>query len=86
MPADNRWAITVAGGEGDTDVVTLNEHAHIRQLRHDGVRDLYGTSVNPDEYDVLIGGVVANLDATLEQAGLSDRAEVMILPKDVSRG
>lgn len=86
MPADNRWTITVAGGEGDTDTVDLNRHAHIRQLRHEGVSELYGKSVNPDEYDVLVDGVVGNLDATLEDAGLSDGAEVTILPKDVSRG
>jgi len=86
MPADNRWTITVAGGEGDTATADLNRHAHIRQLRHEGVRELYGNSVNPDDYDVLIDGVVANLDTTLEDAGLSDGAEVTILPKDVSRG
>jgi hypothetical protein len=86
MPADNKWTITVAGGEGDTDSVTLNRHAHIRQLRHEGVRELYGNNVNPDDYDVLVAGVVANLESTLEEAGLSDGAEVTILPKDVSRG
>ena len=84
--ADNRWTIVVAGGEGDTDEVTLNRHAHIRQPRHEGVRALYGKDVNDDDYDVLIAGAVANLDATLEEAGLSDGAEVTILPKDVSRG
>jgi hypothetical protein len=86
MPADNRWTITVAGGEGDTDLVELNRHAHIRQLRHHGVRVLYGNSANADDYDLLVDGVVANLDATLEDAGLSDGAEATILPKDVSRG
>jgi hypothetical protein len=84
--ADNRWTIIVAGGEGDVSDVTLNRHAHIRQLRHDGVRALYGNGVNDDDYDVLIAGAVAHLDATLEEAGLSDGAEVTLLPKDVSRG
>jgi hypothetical protein len=86
MPADNRWTIIVAGGEGDTATVILGRHAHVRQLRHEGVHVLYGTHVNPDAYDVLIDGVVANLEASLEDAGLFDGAEVTILPKDVSRG
>lgn len=86
MPADNRWTITVAGGEGDTATITINRHAHIRHLRQEGVTALYGAHVVPDGYDVLVDGVVANLDATLEDAHLSDGAEVTILPKDVSRG
>lgn len=86
MTDENLWSITVAGGEGDTEVVRLNRHAHIRQLRLEGVRALYGPGVEPDNYDVLVNGVVANLDASLENAGLSDGAEVTILPKDVSRG
>ena len=85
MP-DNEWTITVAGGEGDTESVTINRHSHIRQLRNEGVRVLYGAGTNADDYDVLIEGVVADLEATLEEAGLANGSEVSILPKDVSRG
>jgi hypothetical protein len=86
--ATRRWTFVVANGEGDTAEVTLNEHAHLRQLLRDGLKALYGTPTpNPDDYDLLIGGgVQANLDLTLTEAGLRDHAEVVLLPKDVSRG
>jgi len=83
---ENDWTITVAGGEGDTKSVMVNRHAHIRQLRKEGVEALYGNDVKADDYDVLIDGVVANLDSTLEEAGLGNGSEVSVLPKDVSRG
>jgi hypothetical protein len=86
--ATRRWTIVVANGEGDTAEVRLNEHAHLRQLLRDGLQALYGTPTpNPDDYDLLIGGEVqANLDLSLTEAGLRDHAEVVLLPKDVSRG
>lgn len=87
MPADNQWSIVVAGGEGDVFTVTINRNAHINQLLREAVRELYGTNGrSPDEFDVIIGGAVANLADTLEDAGLTDGAEVTVLPKDVSRG
>jgi hypothetical protein len=86
--ATERWTIVVANGEGDTAEVTLNEHAHLRQLLRDGLKALYGTPTpNPDDYDLLIGGgAQEDLDLTLAEAGLRNHAEVVILPKDVSRG
>ena len=83
-----RWTIVVANGEGDTAEVTLNQHAHLHQLLRDGLKALYGTPTpNPDDYDLLIDGMVqTDLGLTLAEAGLRDDAEVVILPKDVSRG
>lgn len=78
----------MANGEGDTAEVTLNEHAHLRQLLRDGLKALYGTpNLNPDDYDLLIDGMIrTDLGVTLAEAGLRDQAEVVILPRDVSRG
>jgi hypothetical protein len=86
--ATQRWTIVVANGEGDTAEVTLNQHVHLRQLLREGLKALYGTSApNPDNYDLLIDGMVqVALDLTLAEAGLRNQAEVVILPQDVSRG
>ncbi len=83
----HRWTIVVADQEGDTANVTENEHAHLDQLLRLGVRKLVGDHADPGQYDVLIDGTIQeDLGRTLAEAGLHDHSEVLILPKDVSRG
>ena len=51
------------------------------------MRELIGHHANPGDYDLLIAGTVQeDLGRTLVDAGLHDHSEVLILPKDVSRG
>ena len=85
--AKNKSTIIVADQEGDTDEIVENRHAHLDQLLRIGLRKLIGEHVDPSNYDLVIdGNAQKNLSETLEEAGLHDRSEVLILPKDVSRG
>lgn len=81
------WTIVAADQEGDTKSFTENEHVHLDKLLREAVKELIGHHADPDEYDILIGGTVQeDLGRTLVEAGLHDHSEVLILPKDVSRG
>jgi hypothetical protein len=80
--------IIVADQEGDTEKVKLDSHDTIATLLREGLDELYRKQdKNPNDYDVVIAGVVVtDLNQTITQAGLHDRSEVVIAPKDVSRG
>jgi hypothetical protein len=83
----HNWTIVAADQAGDTKNLTENELAHLDQLLREGVRELVGPHANPSDYDLLIGGTIQeDLKLTLVDAGLHDNSEVLILPKDVSRG
>ncbi|MGI8921475.1 MAG: hypothetical protein ACR2HD_07360 [Solirubrobacteraceae bacterium] len=83
----HHWTIIAADQEGDTKSLIENEHVHLDQLLREGVRELIGQHANPSDYDLLIAGTVQeNLHRTLVDAGLHDHSEVLIVPKDVSRG
>lgn len=89
MPPEkpNKVKIVAAGAEGDTVTLELNVHQHLRELLHAALKALYGNPArDPNLYDVVIGGNVADLDETIEAAGLTNGSEVAVLPKDVSRG
>lgn len=87
-PADHHLSIVVADGEGDEATVTLNPNQHLAQLLREGLAALFGEPVpDPGDYDLLIGGTpVSDLSKTLADAKLKDGSEVVIMPKDVSRG
>jgi hypothetical protein len=83
----NQLTIIVADQEGDTEEVVENRHTHLDQLLRAGLRKLIGEHADPSEYDLVIDGTPQeDLGKTLEDAGLHDRSEVLIVPKDVSRG
>jgi hypothetical protein len=84
---ENNITITAAGAEGDTAMVKVNIHQHLREVLHEALRELYG-SPTPDvaDYDVIFGGATLDLDKTVEEAGLVEGSEIAVLPKDVSRG
>ena len=85
---DNKIRLIVTGAEGDDAEIRANVHQHLRQVLQAGLHALYGEP-GPEStgYDVVIAGnVVTNLDATIEEAGLTDGDEIAILPRDVSRG
>jgi hypothetical protein len=84
---DNTWTIVAANGEGDTVELHDAKHSRLAHLLLQAVHQLVGAHAKPDDYDLLIAGVVqTNLDLTLEAAGLHDHAEVVIMLKDVNRG
>jgi len=80
--------IIVADQEGDTEKVKVYLTDTIATLLREGLQELYPKQhKNPADYDVVIAGVaVTDLTQTVERAGLHDRSEVVIAPKDVSRG
>lgn len=83
----NKWTITAADQAGDTVEISENEHTDLDQLLRRAVRELIGQHADPNEYDLLISGTVQeDLGLTLEQARLHDHSEVLVQPKDVSRG
>jgi hypothetical protein len=85
--ADHRWAITAIADDGDKASIEENKDGSLRRLLTRAVRDLYGPGKDDEEYEIVIGGVIqADLDATLEQAGLHDGSEVVVQPTDVSKG
>jgi hypothetical protein len=85
---DHKLDIVVADGEGDEVKVEINANKDLAALLHKGLKALFGEPVpDPGDYDLLIGGTpVSDLSKTLSQAGLADCSEVVIMPKDVSRG
>lgn len=87
-PEKKHLFITVADQEGDTEKVKLSPEDSLATLLRLGLDELYRKQDKiAADYDVVIAGVaVADLDQTITQAGLYDRAEVVIAPKDVSRG
>jgi hypothetical protein len=83
----NRWIIVVVADDGEHVEIEENKHSHLRQLLTKAIRELYGHGHKVDEYELVIGGVVqVSLDLTLEQAGLHEKAEVVVQPRDVSKG
>lgn len=83
----NTWTIVAANGEGDTVELHEAKDSRLEHLRRQAVHDLVGAHAKADDYELLIGGVVqADLDLTLEAAGLHDHSEVVIMLKDVNRG
>jgi hypothetical protein len=85
--ADHRWTITAVADDGDVASIEEDKDGSLRRLLTRAVRDLYGPGKDDEQYEIVIAGTVqANLDATLEQAGLHDGSEVVAQPKDVSKG
>src|SRR5215208_6669747 len=80
--------VTVIGQEADEAVVTINPNAPCSQLLRKGLQALYGEpGPNPDEYDVVLGGMwIEPLSQKLEEVGIADGTSVSILPKSISRG
>lgn len=80
--------ITVADQEGDTEKVKIDRADTLAALLRLGLDELYRKqNKNAADYDLVINGVAVNdLSQTVAQAGLRDRSEVVIAPKDVSRG
>lgn len=83
-----RLTILVAGQEGDVEKVRIAPTDTLALLLGEGLDELYpGQGKSAADYDLLIGGVVVtDLTQTVEAAGLHDESEVVIAPKDVSRG
>jgi len=85
--ANHRWTITAIADDGDKASIEESEDGSLRRLLTTAVRDIYGPGKDDEKYEIVIGGIVqANLDATLEQAGLHDGSDVVVQPKDVSKG
>ena len=85
--ADNRWTITAVADDGDQASIEENKDSHLRRLLTRAVRDLYGPGKDDDQYEIVIGGVTqTDVNVTLEQADLHDGSEVVVQPKDVSKG
>jgi hypothetical protein len=88
-PAEKKHlTIIVADQEGDTEKVKLDSTDTLAILLRKGLDELYRKQgKNAADYDIVIAGVVVtDLNQTVTQAGLHDRSEVVIAPKDVSRG
>ncbi len=83
-----RLTIFVAGQEGDVEKVKVAQDNSLAELLAEGLHKLYlGEHKRAEDYDLLVGGVVAtDLAQTVHAAGLRDGSEVVIAPKDVSRG
>lgn len=85
--ADKRWTIIAVADDGEQASIEESKDGHLRQLLARAVRDLYGPDEDDEQYEIVIGGITqTDLDATLEQAGLHDGSEVVVQPKDVSKG
>lgn len=86
--AHNLVTITVADDAGATAAVEINRNTKLSHLLRQGLKALYGEpGPNPDDYEIVIGGTVAeNLDRTLEEAGLESGSEVAILRRELPRG
>ena len=87
MAGNNRWTITAVADDGDKASIGETKDRQLRVLLTRAVQDLYGYGKDDEQYEIVIGGVAqTDLDASLEQAGLYDGAEVVVQPKDVSKG
>lgn len=83
----DRWKIIAIADDGEDGAIEENKDGLLRQLLTEAVHKLYGKDKKVDEYEILIDGTVhADLDVTLEHAGLHNGAEVVVQPVDVSRG
>ncbi len=80
--------ITVADQEGDTEKVKVTSTDTLATLLRLALDELYRKHhKNAADYDIVIAAVVVtDLNQTVAQAGLHDRSEVVVAPKDVSRG
>lgn len=85
--ADARWTIVAVADDGDEAKIEEGKNGELRRLLREAVRRLYGDGHDVEKYELVIGGVIQqDLDVTLEQAGLHDGSEIVVQPKDVSRG
>lgn len=85
--AQGLWTIIAVAADGDEARLEESPHSPLRQLLDRAVHQLYGQAANPGDYEVLINGVVqTDLETSLQQAGLHTDAEVVVQPKDVSKG
>jgi hypothetical protein len=85
--AGERWTIIAVADDGDEARIEESKDGELRRLLREAVRRLYGEGHDVDKYELVIGGVVQqDLEVTLEQAGLHDGSEVVVQPRDVSRG
>ena len=83
----NHWTIIAATDSGDEVSISAHPGETLKALLVKAVHELFGEHSNPEEYEILIGGVQAeNLGLSLEQAGLHDGSEVIVQKIDVHRG
>ncbi len=83
----NKITVVVVAAEGDTATIEVNLHQHVRDFLRRALKELYGNpGPDPDGYDVVINGAIADVNVTIDEAGLETASEVAVLPKDVSRG
>lgn len=83
----DRWKITAIADDGEHVTIEENKDGLLRRLLAEAVKELYGEDKKTEEYEILVNGTVqTNLDVSLEQVGLRDGSEVVVQPKDVSRG
>jgi hypothetical protein len=81
------WTIVAVAADGDEAQLEESEHGSLHQLLDRAVHRLYGDHAKPGDYEVLIQGAVqTDLAISLKKAGLRDQAEVVVQPKDVSKG
>lgn len=84
---ENNITITAASAEGDTASIKVSIHQRLRQVLQEALKELYDKPApDPDEYDIVFGGTILDLDKTVAEAGLVQGSEIAVLPKDVSRG
>ena len=86
MPPTNNIMLVATGAEGDAANINVNMHQHLNQVLREALAALYTPTPDPSGYDIVIDGKVVDLMSTVEAAGLTDGAEMAVLPKDVSRG
>ena len=85
--AQSVWTITAVAADGEEARIQESPHSLLNHLLGRAVRRLYGEHATAADYELLISGIVqTNLQLSLEQAGLHDDAEVIVQPKNVSRG
>lgn len=87
VAASRLWTIVAVATDGDEAQLEESAHSTLSHLLGQAVRRLYGDHAVPGEYEILVNGVVqSDLDVSLEKAGLHDGSEVVVQPKNVSRG
>lgn len=85
--AQRIWTITAVAADGDEARLEESPHSLLHHLLDQAVRRLYGDHANPADYELLVNGTVqTDLEVSLERAGLHDGSEVVVQPKNVSRG